>query len=174
MRDARVWFGISCLVAVLAACSDRAPTESEGDPLSGLARATASDSAGNPLPAPPPPSDSSGGTPSSGGQSGPGYFRGTVRSSEGVQGPDTLSGSVRVANVRIVAYARQANGEAGEAVASTTSSSVGEWQLPTMPNGEYIVTFTPPSGSPYQGVWVTARAHAHSHEWPWWVTLPRR
>jgi hypothetical protein len=162
------------LVVLIAACSDSTSTEREQSPLAGLSRSAASDSAGN---APPgTAADTAQAVPSlpDSLNAGPGHFRGVVRSSEGVSGPDTLAGSKRLADVKVVAFPRQANGEPGAQVAAVTTNAQGEWQLPTMPSGNYIVTFTPPANSTYQGIWVIATAHPRSHEWPWWVTLPKR
>jgi hypothetical protein len=151
-------------LAVGFACSESsAPVDSQ--PIKGLLQSTAKDSAGSP-----PPSAPSGST--------PGYFRGIVRGSEGAQGPDTLGTSVKIANVAVAAYPRLASApsetKTGPLAASTTTNDKGEFQLPELPGAEYVVTFTPPQGSTYAGVWVTATAHAHSSDFPWWVTLPLR
>jgi len=149
------------LTVSLAACSSDESTKPSTDPLVGLRSTSATDSAGNAPPATQP-------------ASGPGYFRGVVRASEWSGGPDTLANSTRVANVQVTAYQRHTDGSAGDMAGSTTTNANGEWQLATLPGGEYVVTFVPPSSSPYQGVWVTATASPSSHEWPWWVTLPKR
>jgi hypothetical protein len=154
---------VLALAAGLAACDDTDGVGPSTDPLQGLRSTSATDSAGNAAPTQPPQ------------MAGPGYFRGVVRTSQlTAGGPDTLANSVRVANVQVTAYQRRPDGTAGTQVASTTTNDRGEFQLATMPGGEYIVTFVPPSGSAYQGVWVTAEAHPRSHEWPWWVTLPKK
>src|SRR5207237_279245 len=129
------------------ACAGDHSTGVDKSPLEGLAKAAATDSLGNPLPK----HDTASATPGSPGGGvdtsvvpTPGYFRGTVRSSEMVQGTDTLGGSVRIANVKVDAYARLANGDAGALAATVTSDAQGEWQLPVLAAGNYIVTFTPP------------------------------
>ena len=152
------------LAVGLAACDDTDGIGPTTDPLQGLRSTAATDSAGNAAPT---------GQPAP--TSGPGYFHGIVRTSQlTAGGPDTLANSVRLANVKVTAYQRQTDGSAGTQVASTTTNDRGEWQLASLPGGEYVVTFVPPSGSAYQGVWVLARAHPTSHEWPWWVTLPKQ
>jgi hypothetical protein len=160
------------------ACADGA-TSLDKTPLEGLLRAEATDSAGSSPPRndtaqvePGPPCDSCNAA------AGPGYFRGVVRGSEIVSGPDTLAGSVRIENVRVSAYpiVQPSPGEprTGPVAASVITNSKGEFQLPTLSSGEYVVTFVPPEGSKYQGVWVTAWANKHSGDYPWWVTLPMK
>jgi hypothetical protein len=161
------------------ACADQGGTDVHQGPLAGLKQSSATDSSGTALP-PTSGHDSAAADPggSTGGldtlHSEPGYFRGYVRSSEVVQGTDTLAGSVRIADVKVDAYTRLGNGDPGVLTASVTSNAQGEWQLPTLAAGHYVVTFTPPANSGYQGVWVTATPNSHSHEWPWWVTLPKK
>ena len=160
--------------ALLSACGgEGGTTDPSADPLRGLRATTATDSAGTntvtqdtarATPGPVPDSLAA----------GPGYFRGVVRSSEGTAGPDTLASSVRLKDVLVVAYPWRADGSLGPAAASATTNDRGEWQLATIPGGPYKVTFTPPANGAYAGVWVTSTAHPRSHEWPWWVTLPRR
>jgi hypothetical protein len=159
--------------ALLSACGSDGPTDPEADPLRGLRGATASDSAGTTTVT----QDTARATPGPLPDSltaGPGYFHGVVRGSGGTTGPDTLATSLRIKDVQVVAYPWRADGSLGPAAATTTTNERGEWQLATVPGGAYKVTFTPPVSSPYAGVWVTATAHPHSHDWPWWVTLPRR
>jgi hypothetical protein len=155
---------IVLLVSAFACSDSSAPVDSQS--IRGLVQSVAKDSTGSP-----PPSAPSGSTT-------PGYFRGTVRGSEGAQGPDTLGTSVKIANVAVAAYPRLASApsetKTGPLAASTTTNDKGEFQLPELPGGDYVVTFTPPQGSKYAGVWVTATAHAHSSDFPWWVTLPVR
>jgi len=174
----RVGLGVLIVAAALA-CSSQDGTGVDQGPLAGLKQSSATDSSGNSLP---PTSGHDTATASPGGSTGgidtlhsePGYFRGYVRSSEVIQGTDTLAGSVRIPDVKVDAYARLADGAAGALTASVVSNAQGEWQLPTLPAGHYVVTFTPPANSQYQGVWVTATPNSHSHEWPWWVTLPKK
>jgi hypothetical protein len=174
IRRAASLTSLVSVVALVAACTEGTPTEGDQSPLAGLARSAASDSAGNAPPGTAPDTAQAiPGLPDSL-NAGPGYFRGIVRSSESVQGPDTLADSKRLADVKVVAYPRQANGEPGAQAASVITNAQGEWQLPALPSGNYIVTFTPPASSAYQGIWVIATAHPRSHEWPWWVTLPKR
>jgi hypothetical protein len=172
----------SLLIAIAAAavaCADQTSTAIDHDPLAGLEQSSANDSSGNALP---PTSGHDTATATPGGpvggidtlQSEPGYFRGIVRSSEMIQGADTLAGSVRIPDVKVDAYARLNNGDPGALAASVVSNAQGEWQLPTLAAGHYVVTFTPPANSAYQGVWVTATPNSHSHDYPWWVTLPKK
>jgi hypothetical protein len=64
--------------------------------------------------------------------------------------------------------------DVGPAAASVVTGADGKFQLPTLPGGEYVVTFNPPASSIYAGVWVTATAFDGSSEWPWWVVLPKK
>ncbi|HMC55189.1 MAG TPA: carboxypeptidase-like regulatory domain-containing protein [Gemmatimonadaceae bacterium] len=168
------------IVAAAIACAEKGSTTIDGnDPLAGLKQASATDSSGHFLP---PTSGHDTATASPGGPTGnidtlhsePGYFRGVVRGSEMIQGTDTLAGSVRVPDVKVDAYARLANGDPGALTASVVTNGQGEWELPVLPAGHYVVTFTPPANSAYQGVWVTASPNSHSHDYPWWVTLPKK
>jgi hypothetical protein len=91
-------------------------------------------------------------------------------------GPDTLASAVKLPNVKVTAYLRISMSTdsigLGTIVASTVSDANGEWQLPTMPGDEYIVTFVPPEGSKYRGVWTIATAHQNSNQQAWFIMLP--
>jgi len=55
---------------------------------------------------------------------------------------------------------------------TTTTEGALLWLFP--PTVPMHFTATPPPGSPYQGLWVTAVAHAHSNDNSWRVVLPPR
>lgn len=154
---------IAYFVSLGVACADSGPELIDDSPLAGLTRVTSADS--GLTPAPP-----AGVT--------PGYFRGTVRGYSNANGPDTMSTAVLLPNVRVTAYPRLVSSTdtlgVGPAAGTTLTSSAGEWQLPTMPGGEYVVTFNPqaPQDTQYRGVWTVATAHAQSHEGPWHIMLP--
>jgi hypothetical protein len=164
MRFARVPLTLLVAFSLASACTD-ATAPRERSPLAGLDAGMQLDSAGSPLTPPD-------------GPVAPGYFRGTVRGPNipGIGG-DTLGTSPRIANVVVKAFPIVAQSGAqltlGALAATTTTNAQGQFTLPELPGGEYAVTFTPPAGSSYTGVWVTAQANAESHLWPWWVTLPR-
>jgi hypothetical protein len=148
------------VVIVAAGCSDREPPGPGSDPLAGLTAATRGDTA----PAPP---DS---TPR-----GAGYFVGTVYGYE--PGADTLASAVRIEGARVTAFVRaESNGEvvAGRQVATVLTNGQGFFRMPTLPAGAYIVTFLPPSTSPYRGGWTTAEAWQQSGDSPWYIMLPRK
>ncbi len=132
-------------------------------PTAGLNNFAGTDSAGNPLP-PVPPGESNG------------YFTGTVLgpSAPGA-GNDSLATAPRVVGARITAYPALspagAAGPLGPAVVEMFTDAQGRFTLPPLQGGLYVVTITPPTGSPYGGVWVTAHAHSGSHLHPWWVVL---
>jgi hypothetical protein len=154
------------LIAGLAvACSD-GPTDTDTSPLAGLAETEARDSAGN---TPTPPT----------GTLTPGYFHGTVlgQAPPG-SGNDSLANMPRISGVVVTAYALLGYSSTGPNLGTTagtaTTGSDGKFQLPTLPGGEYVVTFTPPANSVYRGVWATAYANESSADWPWWVVLPKK
>ena len=60
----------------------------------------------------------------------------------------------------------------GTVVANIVTDANGDWQLPTMSGGEYVVTFVPPDGSKYRGVWAVAIAHSGSNQQAWFIMLP--
>jgi hypothetical protein len=162
IRRAAALFGVALLVT---AC-DALTSDPVRSPLDGLSYVANGDSAGNTPPPPPP------------GPLEPGYVHGTVLGPwEGAGSPgDTLANSPRVAGVVVAAYRLAESGTVtpdnlGEIVASTVTAADGKFTLPTIAGGSYAVTFTPPAGSIYGGVWVTASIHATSHEFPWWVVL---
>ena len=151
------------LSCALAACSDSNSTGPTRSPLSGLTVSAQKDSTGAPPPAPPV-------------NPTPGFFRGTVLGpSLPGAGNDSLTTAPRISGVVITAYPVTSSTTnpptVGPALASVTTGADGKFQLPTISGGEYVVTFTPPAGSPYGGVWVTATAHNTSGEFPWWVVL---
>lgn len=165
MRSSRVFALAALVVLAVSACSDVTAPAGADEILAGLVSAVPQDSAG--AAAPPP----SGGT-------GSGYFRGYVRgpNTPGAGG-DTLATSPRIAGVVVRAYEWTSGGPGqivlGDLVGEVVTDAQGAFTFPTIPGGDYAVTFRPPTNSGYQGVWVTAPIHSTSHEWPWWVTLPR-
>ena len=148
------------LLAATSSCSDSGPAAPDSDPLAGLAAATRGDTAEAPPPEAPP---------------SPGHFVGTVYGYE--PGTDTLASAVRLRDVRVTAYERAETSEgvgAGRQVATVLTNALGFFHLPTLPGGEYVVTFVPPASSPYHGGWTTAGAWQQSGDHPWHIMLPRR
>lgn len=158
---------LATAVGFAVACSDDETTSPTSDPLAGLIQSEERDSIGN-GPPPPPPSQE------------PGYFRGRVLGQsdpEPGQNTDTLATAPRIANVRVTAYPRVSNDptpKVGPEAASVVTDAEGAFQFPLLPYGEYVVTFNPPENSEYRGVWVTTVVHNTSHEWPWWIVLPKK
>ena len=151
------------------ACAGEAPTASESSPKAGLRSAQVQDSASStPAPTPPP------STPPT-----PGYVHGTVRAPGGSAPPgqDSLSASVKIPGAIVTAYPRVRStldtAGAGPMAAQVTTDANGQFTLPTLPGGEYIVTFNPPASlsAVYGGVWVTTTIHSGSSDFPWWITL---
>jgi hypothetical protein len=149
---------LAALVTV-AACSDSSPSAPDSSPLAGLTKAARNDTA------PTPPNNTE--------PLAPGSFHGTIYGYE--PGPDTLKNSERLAGVKVTAYPRLRSSTdtlgVGAPTASVLTNSSGEFQLPTMPGGEYVVTFNPPTGSKYRGGWTVATAFAESNAHAWWIML---
>jgi hypothetical protein len=155
----RRMFAVFLAAAVMYGCSEKSPQEPTGSPIAGLGRIADNDTtSGSPTTA-------------------PGYFRGTVLGPAiPGSGPDSMSTAPRIAGVRVAAYVRTDDGSGdvtvGAEVATALTDSNGEFTLPEMPPGPYVVTFTVPSTSAYRGVWATSYIHAGSADYPWWVVLP--
>jgi hypothetical protein len=163
----RFTIALATAAALLATACESGTTGPGRSPLEGLVQSSVSDSGGT---APPP-------SPNPGPLT-PGRFHGTVLGSAPfAPGADTLAVMPRLANVRVTAYQQLSGGASptpGPAVAALTTGSSGAFDFPSLPGGAYIVTFVPPDGSPYYGIWVTATAHSSSGAFPWWVVLGRR
>jgi hypothetical protein len=161
------WNPLALALLGVAAIACEKGTAPSPTPLAGLVRVEGSDSVGTPAPTPP-------------ANSGPGYVRGTVLGpSEPGSGNDSLATAPRVAGVVITAYPRVAPTTAdtmgiGPMAAQVTTGADGKFQLPSVPAGEYIITFNPPADSPYGGVWTVGPIHERSHEYPFWVVLWRK
>jgi hypothetical protein len=149
---------------VVAACSTDSAVQPGGSPLAGLSRSESGDTANV--------NHSPTGT-------GPGYFRGTVLgpSAPGA-GNDSLDTAPRIAGVVVTIYERKPSAAdtvaVGDAKGSVTTGADGLFTLPTLPAGEYIVTFVPPSSSGYYGAYAFGPLRENSSEFPWWVVLAKR
>lgn len=158
---------LATAVGFAVACSDDDATGPTNNPLAGLIQSDERDSIGN-APPPPPPTQE------------PGYVRGRVLGQSDVQpgqNVDTLETAPRIANVRVTVYPKLNNDpipKLGSEIASVLTDAEGAFQTPQVPYGEYVVTFTLPEDSEYQGVWVTGLIHGSSHEHPWWIVLPKK
>jgi hypothetical protein len=153
-------------IAIAAACSsDPTAVPGGGSPLAGLTESQ--------------PGDTANSTHQPTG-SGPGYFRGTVMApSPPGAGNDSLSTAPRIAGVVVTIYQRKESGGAdtvavGDAKGSVTTGADGKFTLPTLPAGEYVVTFVPPASSGYHGAYAFGPLRENSHEFPWWIVLAKK
>ena len=155
-------FGIA---VALVACSTDSPVQPDGSPLAGLNLAGAGDTSNT--------THSPTGT-------GPGFFRGTVLGpSQPGAGNDSLNTAPRIAGVVVTIYQRKQSGGAdtvavGDAKGSVTTGADGKFTLPTLPAGEYVVTFVPPANSGYHGAYAFGPLRENSSDYPWWVVLARK
>ena len=155
------------MLGVALACAGEPSTGIDKSPIAGLAQGQATDSAGGTVNSPPPTSTTS-----------PGYVHGTVRAPTPNAPPhtDTLANSVKIAGAVVTAYRYAGSTDAaslGTAVAQVVTDADGKFTLPTVPGGDYLVTFNPPESlkSVYGGVWTIGPIHDKSHQYPWWITL---
>ncbi len=159
--------GAAALVSacLFTACSDSntEPQQPATGVLAGLSAGARNDTVTTPAPT----------------ATGSGNFRGTVMGPS-VTGPgtDTLSTSPRIADVKVTIYPKLAdvNGEiaVGPAAGSTTSDAQGQWTLPTLPAGDYVVTFVPPENSIYRGSYAFGPLRSNSNLYQWWVVLTKK
>ena len=157
----RLTLALTATVAFASACAEKHPIDNGSSILAGLAESQSNDTTGT---VPPPPTAST-----------PGSFKGFVLGPG--TGPDTMATAPRLQNVAVTVYPYLGwegnEPRLGEVVATMTTNASGEFQSPTLPGGEYLITFVPPAGSIYRGVYVTTTIHAGSSGGNWWVVLPR-
>jgi hypothetical protein len=152
------------VAGLFAACAHDSSTAPTGGPLAGLSETTSNDSA----------SDSASAYNQS--NSGPGYFHGTVFGTP-TPGPDSMATAPRIANVSVTIYQEvrtTAGIQAGTEMGSVLTNTAGQFTLPTLPAGDYVVTLVPPSDSPYHGMYASAPLNGNSPNYPWWVVLSKR
>lgn len=160
-RESTRWtIGVLAVVAA-AACADN-PNTIRPSVLRGLSQGESNDTVAT---TPPPPAEAT-----------PGSFHGYVLGPG--TGPDTMATAPRLQGVVVTVYPfLGGSGQepiVGEAVAAMTTDANGVFQSPTVPGGEYVVTFVPPENSIYRGVYVTTTIHDGSNSGNWWVVLPRK
>lgn len=147
-------------IALLGACAEKSPTGIDTI-LRGLSESQSNDTTGT---VPPPPTNPT-----------PGSFKGFVLGPG--TGPDTMATAPRLQHVAVTVYPHLgwsgSEPRVGAMAASMVTNANGEFASPTLPGGEYVVTFVPPAGSVYRGVYVTTTIHSGSSGGNWWVVLPR-
>jgi hypothetical protein len=152
------------VATIATACSSDAVVQPTPSPLAGLNHSESGDTATV--------NHSPTGT-------GPGYFRGTVLgpSSPGA-GNDSLNTAPKIAGVVVTIYERKTGGAdtvaIGDAKGSATTGADGKFTLPTLPAGEYVVTFVPPANSGYYGAYALGPLRENSSDFPWWVVLAKK
>jgi hypothetical protein len=157
---------LAITTTVAIACGDKGAADpvvvTTTSPLAGLQRGQTNDSAPG-APSTPPATSS-------------GAIHGTVRGPAAPgSGPDTMVTAPRIANVKVTAYTIASNtgGEVapGDQVATTTTNASGEFQLPTLPGGNYVVTFIPPAESKYRGQYTSGPVNSQTDRYPWYIVL---
>jgi hypothetical protein len=162
--DIRAFAAVVLVASGIAAC-DKAPiTTPDNSPLAGLSKSEVHDTSNA--------AHSPTGT-------GPGYFKGTVLAPAlPGAGNDSLNTAPRIAGVVVTIYERDVTKDEGVAVGdakgSVTTGADGKFQLPTLPAGEYIVTFVPPANSGYHGTYAFGPLYATSSDFPWWIVLAKK
>lgn len=148
-------------LVVAAACSDSPTSSADDRSLEGLVTLSLDDSVNGP------PDDTV--------PDGPGHFKGVVRGWD-PSVSDTMASLVPLPNVRVTAYERDGTvqqPELGDPVAQTFSNQQGHWELPTVPGGEYIITFVPAASSGYRSGWTLGFAWPGSGNNTWGISLPK-
>jgi hypothetical protein len=156
---------LGAMLAVVACGVDGPTVPDDTSPLAGLSKSA--------------PGDTSNSTNAPTG-TGPGYFTGTVLGpSQPGAGNDSLNTAPRISGVVVTIYERKQSGGAdtvavGNAKGTVTTGADGKFTLPTLPAGEYVVTFVPPSSSGYHGAYAFGPLRENSHQYPWWVVLAKK
>jgi hypothetical protein len=151
--------------AAIVACSSDTPVEPNDSPLAGLTKSTTTGDTAN--------------TENSPVGNGPGHIEGTVMGpSQPGAGNDSLETAPRIAGVVVTIYERDMSVSEptpkGDAKGSVTTGADGKFVLPTLPAGDYIVTFVPPASSGYYGQYVFGPLRENSGQYPWWIVLAKK
>jgi hypothetical protein len=162
----RAFISTSALLAAIAVgCSDTGVTNPNGPITAGLSKIPGNDS----------------GTAKTGGSinDGPGYFHGTVLgTAPEIAGNDSLALFPKLGGVVVTIYplvsATADTLNHGPAAGSVVTDAAGQFQLPTLPAGDYVITFVPPSSSAYRGVYAFGPLRSNSKDYPWWVVLAKK
>jgi hypothetical protein len=101
----------------------------------------------------------------------PGYIHGYVYGYGG--GSDSSQSAPRLVNVKVTAYVNDPSNSSGHGaeVANVVTDANGEFALPKLPFGTYLVTFEPPAPLGYRGAYVVATSDEQTGRAPWWIFL---
>jgi hypothetical protein len=105
---------------------------------------------------------------------GDGSFHGSVKGYNEADFPDTLKSVKPLANVTVTAYHAEltnADPKLGAVAAKVSTNADGQFTLPTLTGGLYVVTFTPAPADAYDGAWTIATASSKSGDLPWVIML---
>ena len=92
-------------------------------------------------------------------------------------GNDSLATAPRVANVTVTVdqetHGIEGEVESGALIRSVQTDANGQFQTTTVPAGDYVITFVPPAGSAYAGVYAFGHLSQSSSNYPWWLCYRR-
>ena len=161
--------GASVLLLLVAAVAcDGSVGPDQRNPLRGVRQVSAADSTGSGVPQPLSPIGSGSVVGIVIGPSAPGA------------GNDSLLSAPRIVGVVIRIHPVLGDDDPaaptlGPVVATLTTDANGRFTTPVVGSTSlgHVLTFTPPSGSPYAAVWTRTQFWSNSAATPWWVMLPR-
>lgn len=107
----------------------------------------------------------------------PGSIFGTVvgRSVNPQPGEDTIATAPRIVGATVRVYHRLSvegeTTEVGDLIATTQTGADGKFSFANLAGGPVVVTVQPPTGTSYQGQWLTGTISESTADYPWWLVL---